>query len=342
MGKTTDEIGIPRQNGAYTSKGERMKSKNTLARAGFAALCAMSLAAVSDAAMAGSITYPGETVGVSWAPLPEGVYGVNTSSFSNFRNVGEDSSIYVDIPVIAWSTPWTFLGGRVEAYVAGPFLGAYAPARTVGGTGLYTNDFYNPAFFVGESWDLGQIGLPGFYVANFIGAYAPINNALGQDYWVPNERFAVGYTGDGWDLTAHLIYGIRTNDLQTNFGTGMVSGTHGNDYINLDLTATKKLGKWELGPVAFGSWDVGSNTTATALGAAYAHQGQFAVGGLVGYDFGGLYGQVYLTHDVWTKNYFNESFGVPTSNAYETNIFGRIIVPLWTPPPAPKPLISKY
>ncbi len=68
-----------RQNDASTSKGEKMTLKNTLARAGFAALCAMSLSAVSGAAMAGSITQPGETVGVSWAPLPEGVYAVNTA-----------------------------------------------------------------------------------------------------------------------------------------------------------------------------------------------------------------------------------------------------------------------
>jgi len=305
-----------------------MTVKNTLTQAGFAALCAISLStAVSGTAMAGSVTYPGELVGISFAPLPEGVYAVNTSTFGNDRAVADKSSIYVDIPVIAWSTPWTFLGGRVEAYVAGPFVGVYAPG------GVYTNDFYNPFVAVGEAWDLGH----GFYVANFIGSYLPIDNFLGQNYFTPNERFAIGYTGDGWDLTAHVTFGLRTNDISTNFGTGMVAGTHGNDYVNLDLTATKKLGKWEVGPVAFGSWDVGSNSTAAALGAPYLPQGQFAVGGLVGYDFGGLYGQVYMTHDVWVHNYVA---GGPA--VYETNIFGRIIIPLWNPPAPPKPLVSKY
>ncbi len=177
-----------------------------------------------------------------------------------------------------------------------------------------------------SSWDLGH----GFYVANFIGAYAPIDNALGQNYWVPNERFAIGYTGDGWDLTAHVIFGIRTNDLNLGFQTAP-------DYVNLDLTATKKFGKFELGLVGFGSWDVGTLPAAYALATGGA-QGQFAVGGLVGYDFGGLYGQVYLTHDVWEQHYVG--FGLPT--AYETRIWSRIIVPLWNPPAPPHPVISKY
>jgi hypothetical protein len=304
-----------------------MTVKNTLTQAGFAALCAISLSTVvsSSALAVGSVTYPGELVGVAWAPLPEGVYAVNTSSFSDNRNVGggTESSVYVDIPVIAWSTPWTFLGGRIEAYVAGPFLGAYTNG------GLYTNDFYDPFVAVGESFDLGH----GFYVANFVGSYIPINNALGIDYWTPNDRFAFGYTGDGWDLTSHTTFGFRMNAESTNAGgilTPMVAGFHNGDYINEDLTATKKFGKWEVGPVAYGSWDIGGCNS--PVGGACTQQGQFAVGGLVGYDFGGLYGQVYLTRDVWHHNYAN----------YETNIFGRIIIPLWNPPAAPKPLVSKY
>lgn len=303
-----------------------MTVKKVLLGAGFAAIGAASVATMSTAAVAGSVTYPGELVGYSFAPLPEGVFAANTSSFANNRAVASTtpSSIYVDIPVIVWSTPWDFLGGHVEAYVAGPFLGAYTGVTPAGGAATYTNDFYNPFVTVGESWNLGG----GFYVANFVGAYLPIDNALGQNYWTLNDRLSVGYTADGWNLTATGTFGIRTNDQATNPGTGMIAGTHGFDYINLDLTATKKLGKWEIGPVAYGAWDIGSNTTTPAA----ARQGLFALGGLVGYDFGGLYGQVYVTHDVYDHNY---------GGTYETNIFGRIIVPLWTPPPAPK-VVSKY
>ncbi len=43
------------------------------------------------------------------------------------------------------------------------------------------------------------------------------------------------------------------------------------DYLNLDITATKKFGKFEIGPVAFGSTDLPTNV------AGYQRQGQIAV-----------------------------------------------------------------
>src|SRR5271154_3922012 len=46
------------------------------------------------------------------------------------------------------------------------------------------------------------------------------------------------------------------------------------DFINIELTATKKFGKWEFGPVAFGSTDL------TNPIAGYQKQSQFAAGGL--------------------------------------------------------------
>ena len=84
-------------------------------------LGAMALSAMSGAAYAGSITQPGETVGYALgAPLPEGVYFATTGSYGSFRNIGDSSDALVNIPVIAWSTPWEFFNGRIEAYVAAP------------------------------------------------------------------------------------------------------------------------------------------------------------------------------------------------------------------------------
>jgi Putative MetA-pathway of phenol degradation len=44
-------------------------------------------------------------------------------------------------------------------------------------------------------------------------------------------------------------------------------------FINIDLTAIKKFGKWQFGPVAYGSGDL------THPIASYQQQTQFAVGG---------------------------------------------------------------
>ncbi|MGO9486192.1 MAG: hypothetical protein ACLPX9_16680 [Rhodomicrobium sp.] len=66
-------------------------------------------------AVAASVTQPGTAVGLALgAPLPEGVYIVDTSSDGGFRGVDDKRShLFVTIPVIVWSTPWTVFGGRV-------------------------------------------------------------------------------------------------------------------------------------------------------------------------------------------------------------------------------------
>src|SRR6202040_2103625 len=75
-----------------------------------AAACGLSLCATAPVALAGSVTQPGETVGVAaGTPLPEGLYFVNAGNWGNRRGV--DTAAGVDIPVVAWSTPWTIFGG---------------------------------------------------------------------------------------------------------------------------------------------------------------------------------------------------------------------------------------
>ena len=74
----------------------------------------------------------------------------------------------------------------------------------------------------------------------------------------------ITYNADNWDLTAHVIYGIRGDNLA---GGPLHNVKVAPDYLNLDLTATKTLGKWEVGVVAFGSWDV-SGTARSPLSEA--------------------------------------------------------------------------
>ena len=76
---------------------------------------------------------------------------------------------------------------------------------------------------------------------------------LGHDFWVFNSRSAITYNADNWDLTAHVIYGIAG---EISPGGSLHNVKIAPDYVNLDLTATKTLGKWEVGAVGFGSWDV--------------------------------------------------------------------------------------
>ncbi len=309
-----------------------MKLKKVIASVTFGtiAFCAAS------GAYAGSLTQPGETVGIALgAPLPEGVYFVDTGSAGGWRAVDDNrTTLGVNIPVIAWSTPWEFFGGRLEAYAAVPEI-AYGGDGTPDVFGRSYTVMYNPFFTVGEAWDLGKVlspGLEGWGFSTWVGGYAPSDSAfLGSgvdllDEWVFNSRTALSYTGDKWNLTAHVIYGVT--------GTNLSNSLHIlPDYLNYDLTAVKTLGKWSIGPVAFGSTDVGHCGVNTAAGLC---QSQFAVGGLVGYDFTGISLQFYGTKDVFSENYFSHydslnPWSVPTKN-YETRLWTRVIIPLWSPP----------
>ncbi|MFG1479288.1 transporter [Xanthobacter sp. V4C-4] len=260
----------------------------------------LSVAAFSPAAHAGSVTQPGETVGLAvGAPLPEGVYFVNTADWGCRNTSPSDTCVGVNIPVLAWATPVNFLGARVQLLTA-------VPTVTVGVDGSdYTSGFYNP-FFAGQlAWDLGN----GFGVSYLLGFYAGVNTSVGFDSSSLNQRFAISYTADGWNLTANAIWGIQFDGN---------TSTVNPDFLNVDLTATKKFGKWEVGPVAYYSTDLNNPVP------FYQKQSQFAVGGLVGYDFGPVILQAYLTTDVYESNYGGQ----------DTRGWGRIIIPLWNPPPA--------
>jgi hypothetical protein len=64
---------------------------------------------------------------------------------------------------------------------------------------------------------------------------------------------------------------------------------------------------------------------------AYQRQSQFALGGLVGYDFGTLVLQAYLTRDVVEHNY----------GGFDTRLWGRIVIPLANPLAAPAPVSTE-
>jgi hypothetical protein len=305
-----------------------MRHKLTaVAAAGMLSLCSIAgLTANSTTALAGSVTQPGETIGIATgAPLPPGLYFLNTADWgcrNRNRELG-DQCLGVDIPVLAWSTPWKIVGARIQFVFASPVLeagvaeGPFNPAS-------YTAGWYNPLASIQFAWDLGG----GWGFSYLVGAYFDVDSGTAWSDTSLNQRFAISYTGNDWNLTANLIWGSHfdsvTNSPQISpcpaasfDGFGLDHGCNP-DFLNLDLTATKKFGKWELGPVAFGSWDVSSPVS------NFPRQSQFAVGGLVGYDFGSVTLQAYVTTDVAESNY----------GGFDTRAWTRVIIPLsnLTPP----------
>ena len=278
-----------------------------LAAAGVLSLC------TAASALAGSVTQPGETLGLAvGAPLPEGLYFVNTTDWGNRSDV--DTAIGVTIPVIAWATPWYILGGRVQFILAAP-LAEIGVHRTD-----YLRGVYNPLVSGQLAWDLGN----NWGFSYLLGAYLDAGSETAWSTTSINQRFALSYTGYQWNLTANVIWGIQLDHTAVgNPGISPCPGAAFNgcnpDFINVDLTMTRKFGDWEFGAVAFGSSDLNSPI------AAYSKQSQVAVGGLIGKAFGGLILQAYVTTDVYEKNY----------GGHDTRLWGRVILPLWTAPTAP-------
>ena len=312
-------------------------------RTTIASVVAFGSAMLCGGAYAGSVTQPGETAGLNLAtPLPVGVYLELTMSDGTWRYSDDHLTDWaVAIPVIAWSTPWMFLGARFEGYVAAPMVSwniPLLPGQVAGGIGGRAfNDMYVPYANLGLAWDLGN----GFAFSTWGGSYMPINNELrhlGFDTYIPNWRNSVAWAGDGWTVAINTILGFPQNDL-SEFRLGKALP----DYFNADGAVWKTIDKWQVGIVAFGSADISGIDL--PAGHVYNKQSQIALGGLVGYEFTGITTQVYVTRDVYTDNICNADSIIAPNGAiqhcdksYETRVWGRFTIPLWTAPMEEKPL----
>jgi hypothetical protein len=106
----------------------------------------------------------------------------------------------------------------------------------------------------------------------------------------------VSYLADGWNLTAAAIYGLPTrNDF---------SGVTNGNWLNLDLTATRKFGQFELGAVGYYSTQVIDDRGCEGFygPGVCAYGSRAAIGGLLGYDFGALDMKLSVTKAVHTEN----------------------------------------
>ncbi|WP_156462946.1 transporter [Methylobacterium sp. Leaf93] len=252
---------------------------------------------VSGSALAGSAAQPGQTVGLpAGAQLPVGLYFVNTSSFGVRDTRPLDSESNINLPTFLWATPWSLVGARLNLVAIQPVV-ASSPRGTP-----YQSGIGQPLLAAQLAWNLGNdIG-----VSYLFGGYLPIETSFLTQNASLSHRFAATYSGNGFNLTANLLYGIFVDPVTA-------QGVVYPDYLNLDLTATKKFGKWEVGPVAFASTDLPTRFP------GYRRQGQIAVGGLVGYNFGPVNLQAYVTRDVAERNY----------GGRETRGWLRLIVPIY-------------
>src|SRR5208283_5171881 len=77
------------------------------------------LLSAAPSALAGSVTQPGDTMGsASGAPIPPGLYFANQANWG-CAGTTPRTCVATEIPLFAWSTPWTILGARL-AFATAP------------------------------------------------------------------------------------------------------------------------------------------------------------------------------------------------------------------------------
>ena len=102
-------------------------------------------------ALGGSVTRPGDTIGLAvGVPLPEGVWLGNNTTRECRDTSPNNTCLFVDTPILIWSTPWTILGARLQ-----PTFGPLVPLKIDSGA----NDIgglFNSFAAAQLIWDLGN------------------------------------------------------------------------------------------------------------------------------------------------------------------------------------------
>ena len=145
--------------------------------------------------------------------------------------------------------------------------------------------------------------------------------------------WAISYLDANWLLPANFHYDVNTASRGVTLGAPFLPAGAANGFVSGnelfgDFTAVYKIGKWQIGPVAYFE----AQTTADKPGGGGActpvirgYQSQIAVGGLVGYDFGPVAVQVWFDDAVQCQNAI-----------CGLDVWGRMTFKIWGPE-APKP-----
>jgi hypothetical protein len=283
---------------------------------------------------------------------------------------GAGAGLHLSLPAIANAVPllfvpgWSFLGASYGMSVVQAFynnntctagLGSCTGAGFFGsgnnaiqaGSGYVTaNTTFNP---ITLSWNLGG----GWFVSGSFNFMAPdgtrssaVLTTPNPDYWTLEPAFAISYLSGTWNITGNFFYDINgPTQGHCCVGAAAPSGvilpglgeTSGNLFYG-DLHALYKMGKWSFGPVGAFEFqttdDTGSactNAVSSALGVCNRF-GYAQIGGLVGYDFGPVDLQVWVTDGIWSQN--------AAGGAGTIEVYTRLGFKLWGPE-APKPLVAK-
>jgi hypothetical protein len=306
----------------------------------------------ADAYEAGWVQWeqkPGITLGGGTAGAPSaGLYMFQ--QFSTYQakitgpsapNIGGSATqvhIAVESTGFLIAPGWTFLGATYNAVIVQPVMMASVGAPANFAPAGMHNTYIVP---VELSWKLADTG---FFVKTGLGIYVPdgsISGAnglgnLGNPWWTFQPEFVVSYLKDGWNFTANIYGDFFTHNTITGYRNG--------DFLDAEFTATKTIGKWTVGPVAYYAGQV-TNDTSSAFyhGAINVNRYNiWAVGAKVGYDFGPVAVNVWALDEISNNAAGSTPLTGTITKGY--SVFASMSFRIWAPdePVAPKsPLIHK-
>jgi hypothetical protein len=323
-----------------------------LLAAGVVALSCSSVSAME--ALVAPQSKAGVFIGASAGVPPPGIYMFNQlfTYQSNLTGPGTTTALggsthtgvqaAVDVQGFLFVPGWTFLGATYDAVIVQPFvMQEFGTPINVQQSGVH-NTYIVP----GElSWRLGDSG---FAIKTGLGIYTPdgtVNGVfgtgnVGSPFWTFQPEVIVSYLKDGWNLSAAVYEEFNTRNTVSQYKSG--------DILHADFTATKTIGKWTFGPVAYYYGQV-SNDSCSAVTCGYAtgtllnaqRFNVWAVGGLVGYNFGPAALSVWATEEVSAKA-SNPAAVAATGADFSLvpqglTVFATLSYRLWGPDEAAKP-----
>lgn len=246
---------------------------------------------------------PGFSLGLPLGKaLPKGLYFSQKFAFGSANSVngtgnsvGVHANLYVTTSTIILSSNYRILGGRFFSYVTN--LGLYHGTITMPGgrSGSVTSTSDWEILPLGLSWQISKHTFvsiaDGFNPP--IGSYnpkRPIN--IGHDRWTFDQHINLSYISRSYILSANGIIEVNTPNKFHDY-------TSGSTY-DVDLTALRKFGHYETGPVGYYFDQFGADSGPSFLNGGKPTEG--AVGWLVGYSGKKWAINGYLTHDVFARN----------------------------------------
>jgi hypothetical protein len=322
-----------------------------IAMAGLAAIAIGGVASSASAMQTGTFQnrLNGATIGLPLgATPPPGLYTGLETAYLGYPSTGTSGHATGNqgglvLPAIAQAVPllwvpgWNWFGANYSASIVQAFYtftacgpaGCTGAAPIVGGGFVYTNTFIQP---INLSWNLGG----GWFVAGSFSVTVPDGTRQtgtpNPDYWTFEPGLAISYLGNNWVASANFFYDINTKSQGVCCSVNSTV-TSGNALYG-DLTAVYKIGKWSVGPVGYFEVQT-TNDTGAGCSAIPTQCGRYqtaAAGGLIGYDFGPVDLQVWVTDSFVGANAPQGPGGI--------DVWTRIGFKIWGPD-APKALVTK-